>query len=72
MTDNPDRLPGMLQGVRVLEVSEPLGALVGRFWLTWVPTSSKSNRRRGTEDATPLRSSARATNASACPLYGPM
>ncbi len=31
MTDNPDYLPGMLQGVRVLEVTEPLGALVGRF-----------------------------------------
>ena len=31
MTDNPDLLPGMLQGVRVLEVTEPLGALVGRF-----------------------------------------
>ena len=31
MTDNPNHLPGMLQGVRVLEVTEPLGALVGRF-----------------------------------------
>ena len=31
MTDNPDHLSGMLQGVRVLEVTEPLGALVGRF-----------------------------------------
>ena len=31
MTDNPANLPGMLQGVRVLEVTEPLGALVGRF-----------------------------------------
>ena len=31
MTDNPDHLSGVLQGVRVLEVTEPLGALVGRF-----------------------------------------
>ncbi len=31
MTDNPNQLPGMLQDVRVLEVTEPLGALVGRF-----------------------------------------
>ena len=31
MTDTPANLPGMLQGVRVLEVTEPLGALVGRF-----------------------------------------
>lgn len=31
MTDNSDHLPGMLQGVRVLEVTESLGALVGRF-----------------------------------------
>ena len=31
MPDNPDHLAGMLQGVRVLEVTEPLGALVGRF-----------------------------------------
>lgn len=31
MTDNPANLPAMLQGVRVLEVTEPLGALVGRF-----------------------------------------
>ena len=31
MTDNPDHLSGMLQGVRVLEVTEPLGALVGRL-----------------------------------------
>ncbi len=31
MTDNSDQLPGMLQGVRVLEVTESLGALVGRF-----------------------------------------
>ena len=31
MTDNSNHLPGMLQGVRVLEVTEPLGALVGRF-----------------------------------------
>ena len=31
MPDNPVNLPGMLQGVRVLDVTEPLGALVGRF-----------------------------------------
>ena len=31
MSDHPDHLPGMLHGVRVLEVTEPLGALVGRF-----------------------------------------
>ena len=31
MPNNPNPLPGMLQGVRVLDVTEPLGALVGRF-----------------------------------------
>ena len=31
MTDAPANLPGMLQGVRVLDAAEPLGALAGRF-----------------------------------------
>ena len=40
---------GMLQGLRVLEVTEPSGGPGGPLsWRTWVPTSSRSSRRRGT------------------------
>ena len=71
MTDNPDQLPGMLQGVRVLEVTEPLGALVGRFLADLGADVIKIEPPEGDGGATPPRLSIRVTNASACPLCGP-
>ena len=61
----------MLQGVRVLEVTEPLGALVGRFLADLGADVIKIEPPEGDggRHATPFVGAG--TSASACPLCGP-